>query len=432
MDHAATVPPLLAMRKAMELFEVAEFGNAGSLHGYGQRAIAVVDGARAAIARAVGAEFENVIFTGSATEANNLFLRGAVKKWKVEKKSVPKILISAIEHDSVLETARDLEREGVVVSAIPVDTHGVVDIKKLEQELTPDVAAVSVMYVSNEIGTIQPIAAISKLIEDFKQKNLENGGFSRKDGVSLAQPLVRPLASRPRSSAVGGHRARSDSETLFLENPPFLAFPFFHTDAAQAFRYLECDMKKLGVDAMTLSAHKIGGPKGVGALCVSVKLPPLITGGGQEFGLRAGTENVAGIAGFAAAVREAVTKRKGNAKKVYLLRAAFASGLRKIIPDILWNGPDWDNAGAARFTPHILNAFFPAHLAEELLVRFDRAGIAVSSGSACSARASKLSHVLAAIGCTTDRIQCSVRFGFGPELTSADIQEALRRIGSAL
>lgn len=428
LDYAATTPLLPSARRAMEPFLKTEFGNAGSLHLFGQKAVTALDDARETIARAIGAELGTIVFTGSATEANNLFLRGAVKKWRAEKTGVPKILISAVEHDSILETARDLERDGVQVAVIPVNSHGIVDLKKLEQELTSDVAAISVLYVSNEIGTVQPITEISRIIFQRKER-----GFLSKKSVSEAERARFTAKREERGREASGRASGWVSKTpSFRERNTSDSFPLFHTDAAQALRYLDCDVEKLGVDAMTLSAHKIGGPKGVGALFTRVKLPPFITGGGQESGLRAGTENIAGISGFAAAVRETEKKRKSNAKKVYLLRALFASGLRNIVPDVQWNGPDWDSTDAGLFAPHILNAFFPAHLAEELLVRFDRAGVAVSSGSACSARASKLSHVLAAIGCATDRIQCSLRFSFGPELTPGDIKEALGRINSLL
>ena len=429
LDYAATTPILSVVRKAMMPFLSSEFGNAGSLHGFGQRAMAAIDVARETVAKAIGAKFEQIVFTGSATEANNLVLRGAVKiaqsishgtgrssvpateatldlsmprlsttdqardiseTFRSKKIVRPRIIILAIEHDSVLQTAKDLERDGVEVIYLPVDLRGVVDLRALKESLNERTILVSVMYVSNEIGTIQPIAEIGKIIKKFKERSL----LSKKSDGNI--------------------------------------FPLFHTDAVQAFRYLDCNIIKLGVDAMTLSAHKIGGPKGMGMLYTNIKLSPIITGGGQESGMRSGTENVAGIVGFGVAVAEAVKSRIRNFKRVEKLRNDFAEGLRNIVRDIQWNGPDLDSGDCAVSAPHILNVFFPAHLAEELLVAFDRAGIAVSSGSACSARASKLSHVLSAIGCTTDRIQCSIRFSFGPELSPVDTKEALRRIREAL
>lgn len=473
LDHAATTPLLPAVRKAIMPFFDSEFGNAGSLHSFGQRAVAAVDKARETIAKSVGAKFEQVVFTGSATEANNLVLRGAIKlarqsevtAFQNQNNFVPatkfsfpssrqlrgkseaqlvgpaghsskrvtsnkpfRVIISSIEHDSVLQTAKDLEREGTEVVYLPVDSRGVVDLKALKASLNERTVLVSVMYVSNEIGTIQPIKEISKIIHEYRKA----GFSSRKDGVSFAQPLIRPLASHPRSSAKGGRRAHSGSEILFLEENSAAIFPLFHTDAVQAFRYLDCDINKLGVDAMTLSAHKIGGPKGVGALCTRIKFPPLVTGGGQESGMRSGTENVAGIVGFASAVTDTIKNRARDFKKVGKLRDEFAEGLRDITGDIQWNGFDTEKAGDGLFSPHVLSVFFPAHLAEELLVKLDRVGVAVSSGSACSARASKLSYVLSAIGCTTDRIQCSIRFSFAPELSTEDIHEALQRIRSVL
>lgn len=480
LDHAATTPLLPAVRKAMEPYLNEKFGNAGSLHRFGQHAIDSIDGAREQIAKAIGTKFEEIIFTGSATEANNLALRGAVKMAKsvetdifrnqnsfspAEKLSFPsprqlrqksetklvgsagysskqsvstlkfpfRIIISSIEHDSVLQTAKDLEKDGVEIVYLPVDKCGVVDLEVLRKSLNEQTILVSVMYVSNEIGTIQPIAEISKIISKFKTEKLKEQKSFTKKSVSESERARFTAEREERGREASGRVNGWESETpSFRERSGRDRFPIFHTDAVQAFRYMDCDVNKLGVDAITLSAHKIGGPKGVGALYTRVKLPSLITGGGQEFGMRAGTENVAGIVGFGAAVCEAVKHRKENAKKVYLLRSTFAKGLREIVPDVQLNGPDWDEKIDAQFIPHILNVFFPAHLAEELMIRLDREDVAVSSGSACSSRASKLSHVLKAIGCSTDRIQCSLRFSFGPETTMKDVIEALRRIKKTL
>lgn len=473
MDYCASTPLDPKVFKAMELYLKKEFGNAGSLHSWGQAAIKAVDDAREKIARAIGAQFEEIVFTGSATEANNLALRGTVKffirsqaavsrnqnnftpaakfsspspqqfrpaaKTKLvgaagcssrqtafdEKISAPRIIISAIEHESVLETAKDLEREGVDVVYLPVDKHGAVDLGALKKALTENTILVSVMYVNNVIGTIQPIAEIAKLIKEFKAERF----FSQKDGISLAQPLVRPLAYRPRSSRFARNRARSDSETLFLEknlSTPAL-FPLFHTDAVQAFPYLDCNVEKLNVDMMTLSAHKIGGPKGTGALYTRVKLPGVTTGGEQEFKMRAGTPNTAGIAGFGKAVEIAGKGRMKNAGRVYALRAELLAGIKKIYPDAQWNGLDFESERAC-FAPHIANIFFPAHLAEDLLMQFDKAGVAVSAGAACSARALKSSHVFQAIGCQPDRIACSIRFSLGHETTKEEVQDTIERL----
>ncbi|MFH0806325.1 MAG: aminotransferase class V-fold PLP-dependent enzyme [Candidatus Brennerbacteria bacterium] len=232
----------------------------------------------------------------------------------------------------------------------------------------------SVMYVNNEIGTVQPIAEIAK--------------------------------------AVRAQRA----------NTPY---PVFHTDAAQAFLYYPCDMRALGVDLVTLSSQKIYGPKGAGALAGAIRtLHPLTTGGGQEFGIRAGTENVPAIVGFAAAAAYAERERKKNADYARSVRNAFVEALKKAIPGVEENGPK----GSAR-APHIANILFPPRISsEDLLVLFDRKGIAASPGAACSARALMLSHVLRAIGVKDEGIRRTIRFSFGRRVTRAGAKGAARSV----
>ena len=302
-----------------------------------------------------------------------------------------------------MATARDLEKEGAEVIYLPVDKKGFVDLKKLEKALNERTVLVSVMHVNNEIGAIQPIAKISEIIGNFR--------------------------------AVGGKRpVKNNSISHFT-------FPILHTDVVQSFPYLDCDVNKLGVDLMTLSGHKIYGPKGIGILYVknlefrkqnlaaekslnpkSYILNPFITGGGQEFGLRSGTENVPLIVGFAKAVELAVKNREQESKRIKNLRDYFWRGLKKIVPKAAING------SLINRLPNNLNVFLPGYSAEDLLVRFDLAGIAVSSGSACSARSTKLSYVLTAIGCNEKRIKQSLRFTLGKFTGKSQLDEALKRI----
>ncbi len=408
LDYAATTPVDQRVIAAMQPYFFDEFGNPGSLHQFGQRASAAVFKARQEIAQALSAHYSEIVFTGSATEANNLALGGVMRRYVREqvkmkaKHPMPRIIISAIEHESVLKTAQDLACDpsvgsglsGVEVVIIPVSKDGIVDLKKLTAALNERTALVSVMLANNETGVIQPIAEISKLVREFR-------GEGR--------------------------------------------WPLVHTDAVQAFQYLDCDVSKLGVDMLTLSAHKICGPKGVGALYVKnyqlgsrrplkdsdmYPIDPLIMGGGQEMGLRSGTENVSYIVGFAKAVELAVLVREKEAKRVAELRNVLLAGLRKIYPALQVNGSLKERLA------NNINIYMPAHTgvpgvsAEELLVRLDLAGVALSSGSACAARSLEASHVLLAMGFDEVRAKNSVRFTLGRQTTKQEVARVLKLIAS--
>ena len=463
LDYAASTPVDPAVFEFMKPYFSEKYGNPGSLHSFGQEAIAAVDRSREVVAKAIGADFREIIFTGSATEANNLVLRGAIGAFRkfsrgTRRSSAPaaeaaphsqpqdafgdqalaasesfrpktsetplRIIISSIEHESILETAKDLEKDGIEVIYLPVGSEGFVDLEKLKESLNERTILVSVMYANNEVGTIQPIAKISEIVREFRKQKTENISGDAKN-----------------------------SEFYFLDS----GFPLFHTDAVQAFQYLDCNVDGLGIDLTTLSAHKVYGPKGVGALHVrnskfkarnSKQIPnsesqiqnvsdfgfrisdssrlvkPIVTGGGQEYGFRSGTENVPAIAGFGKAVELLNHSRESLNDRIKKLRDYFWEGLKKIYPKAEVNGQT-SNVGCL---PNILNVYFPDHSANDLLVKLDVAGVAVSSGAACSARSSKPSQVLKALGMPAERILRSVRFSFGKFTTQGEVDEALKRI----
>ena len=407
-DYAASTPVDSRVERAMRPYFLAKFGNAGSLHSFGQEAIAATDAARATIARLIGADFHEVIFTGSATEANNLALRGAVARWKDlsgNKDIKPRIVISAIEHESVLETARDLERGGAVeIVYLPVDKGGFVDPIAVAHAINECTVLVSVMYANNEIGSVQPIVAIAE--------------------------------------AVRAARARMHTQKLEV-GAANNSYPLFHTDAVQAFQFLDCDVQKLGVDMMTLSSHKIYGPKGVGALYVRdnsvahnksnagplITLKPIMTGGGQEFGVRSGTENVPLIVGFAKAAELAAAARTTETKRLTALMQYLIKGIKKTSRKAEGNGPFGSHIISAKNAlPNILNVYFPDHSAEDVVVRLDLAGIAVSSGSACRARAAMPSYVISALGHSEARAKSSVRISLGRATTKSDIDHLIKAL----
>jgi cysteine desulfurase len=307
-----------------------------------------------------------------------------------------------VEHESILDTARsiEIEKDDVEVVVLPVDRQGIVKLDALQAALDERTVLVSIMYANNETGAIQPITKIAKAIADFRAQ------------------LPRPAAN--------------------AANGPY---PLFHTDAAQAFQFLDCRPSTLGVDLMTLSAHKIYGPKGVGALYVgndtgsgakthrpslsayklqatSYKLAPILSGGGQEFGLRSGTENVPLMVGFAAAVEYIEKDKEKHAKRIAMLKDQFVQGLRKIYPKAKLNSPK----GAL---PHIANVRLPGRGAEDLLIRLDLAGMAVAAGSACAARSLQPSHVLRAMGYDQAGARENLRVSFGRTNTPAEVKKLL-------
>jgi cysteine desulfurase len=391
MDYAATTPVDPEVLRAMEPYFTGKFGNPGSLHAFGQEAIAAVDHAREAIAGLLGAEFRQVVFTASATEANNLALRGAVAQFKrTHPRAVPHILVSVVEHESVRETARALESEGCRVTYLPVNAAGTVDTKELKERMTPETALVSVMYANNEVGTIQPIAEIAALVKAMREGN-------------------------------GGETVRGERTG---------AYPLLHTDAAQACQFLDCNAQALGVDLMTISSHKIYGPKGAAALYVRdlALLAPLETGGGQEFALRSGTENVPAIVGFARAATIAAEKSEKEYLRTQELRGLLWKEIKKILPEASMNGPQEDTDKL----PHILNVYFPGREAQDLLTRFDLNGLAASSGSACRARAVEASYVIEALGYPKARARSSIRLSLGRPTTEEEVSRAVEIIKRAL
>ncbi len=488
LDYAASTPVLREVKRVMEPYFSDTFGNPGSLHSFGQEAIAAIDAARETIAKAIHAEFREVIFTSGATEANNLALRGVVfgtrewesgirgresginlpaqaclrrqagnkelggrRKGSITRGFRPKVIVSAIEHESVLDTAYALEKDGVEVAVLPVDKRGIVDLKKLETMLDERTVLVSVMYVNNEIGSVQPISKISEVIRNFRNakfQTLNAKSIAESTMLKAHQPTIRPFYIGHLDFGFAGE-----------------AYPLLHVDAAQAFEYFKCDVGRLGVDLMTLSSQKIYGPKGAGALFVknqesgikgqesgirnkelgvkrdgaiihnSKFLIPFVTGGGQEFGFRSGTENVPAIVGFGNAAMLAEKGRAKHAKQVTEVRNYFWRELKKIYPQASMNGDNElriGNKESGIMAPHIINAYFPTEFAGDLLVKMDMAGIAASSGSACSARSFVPSHVLEALGLPSERIRGSIRFSFGVPTTRQEIREAVRRIKKLL
>ena len=356
VDHAATTPLSPAAFKAIT-DQLQELGNPSSLHTHGRATRKSLEDARESIAREVGALPSEVIFTASGTEANNIALKGLWWSGKAKGKSI--VVISAIEHHAILDPAHWLEtHEGAEVVLVPVDVHGVIDLEFLRNLVATrgdQIAVISIMHSNNETGVLQPIEEV----------------------VSIASSI--PV----------------------------------HTDAVQSFKKVPLSYKDLGVTALTLSAHKVGGPLGIGALILrrAYEIPALLHGGGQEREIRSGTLNAPSIVAFCAAATESYP-----AAAVTTLRDNFIKALSAAIPDAYING------GTSQRLPGIVNVTFPGTQSDTLLLLLDNAHVSASTGSACSAGVHEASHVLLAMGHTETTAQSSLRFSFGAASTQADVE----------
>jgi len=375
-DCAATTPVDPEVFLTMQPFFSEDFGNPGSLHALGQKAQAAVDLSRKTIADYLGVDFPNVIFMASASEANSLAVKGVVAKARTSGFEKPHLIVSKIEHRSILNLAEDLARLGEIsFDYVGVDANGIVNVESLKRLLCKETVLVSVMQVNNETGVIQPIKKLARIIKEFRQEKILVKNQSR---FSVSE----------------------------------LQYPLFHTDSVQALMHLEeIKPNELGVDLMSLSSHKVYGPKGTAALVsgnlsFSKLISPYIVGGSQEFSFRSGTENVPSIVGFAKAVEVGKELHLSSQKMTENIKAQMVKKILKVFPKVVFNSPETS-------IPEILNASFPGYQSEDLIYAFDKEGVAVSAGSACEARALQISHVLLATGLSKELANSVIRFSFG-------------------
>ena len=366
-DHAGTTALSRAALEAMTPYLTERYGNPSSLYRFGQEAKSDLEQARADIAACIGAKPEELFFTSGGTEADNWALKGVLEWMALKGKPTGHIITSAIEHHAILHTAQHLEKQGYAVTYLPVDELGRVSPADVEAAVRPDTVLISIMAANNEIGTIQPVAEI--------------GAVARKHKV------------------------------------------LFHTDAVQAVGHIPVDVEAWNVDLLSLSAHKFQGPKGVGALYVRkpLRLPPLIHGGGQEKGRRSGTENVAGVVGMAAALKEAAAQLETEGARLSALRDRLIDGLTRLPYSRLTGDPANRLPGTASFV-------FEGVEGEALLLHLDARGICASSGSACSSASLDPSHVLLAIGLPHAIAHGSLRLSLGADNTDADVDAILAAV----
>jgi cysteine desulfurase len=369
MDHSATTPVAPEVMQAMLPYLCDKFGNASSLHSFGQEAAEALEESREKVAKLLGASPEEIIFTSGGTESDNLALKGIARRNKDRGKH---IITTCVEHPAILETCKKLEKEGFAVTYLPVTGEGLVDMAALEAAIRPDTTLISVMHANNEVGTIQPLEEIGKLAAE---------------------------------------------KDIYL-----------HTDAVQSVGKIPTDVNALGLDSLSLSAHKLYGPKGVGALYIrkGTKLESIVQGGGHERGLRSGTENVAGIVGLARACDLASQEMQSEAKRLTDLRDKLAKMVLDSVKDA------WINGSMQRRLPGSLNFGFSYVEGESLLLYLDSKGIAVSTGSACSSHKLQPSHVLLSLGLKPEQCHGSLRITMGRSNTTEDVNYVAECIAQAV
>ncbi|MBI4335578.1 MAG: cysteine desulfurase NifS [Candidatus Omnitrophica bacterium] len=366
LDHNATTPVDPLVLEAMLPFYKDIFGNASSIHEFGRAARKGVDEARLKVASLIGAkDADEIIFTAGGTESDNFALKGAADALKAKGNH---IITSSIEHQAVLNTCKFLEKSGYKVTYLNVDRYGIVDLNQLKESITDKTILISIMFANNEVGTVEPVEEIARI--------------AKGKGV------------------------------------------LFHTDAVQAAGKVPIDVVKLGVDMLSISAHKIYGPKGVGALYIrkGVKLTPLLHGGHHEKNRRGGTENVAGIAGFGKAAEVAVKNMPDEAKRTKALRDRLTEGILKNIKHTYLNGHTENRLC------NTANVSFEYLEGEGILLNLDMEGIGASTGSACTSGSLEPSHVLTAMGIDAVRTQGSIRFSLGKDNSEEDIDYVIKAL----
>ena len=368
LDNAASTAVHPEVVKEMIPYFDTQYGNPSSIHQFGRKAKNAIQKARKQVAALIGAEPDEILFTSGGTESNNIILYGISNiplRTRSTKKDRNHIITSSIEHEAILQPCKNLEEIGCKITYLPVDESGMVDLPDVANSLTEDTIIVSIMFANNEVGTIQPIKEISELCKKYDV--------------------------------------------------------LFHTDAVQAVGKVPINVKELGIDALSVSSHKINGPKGVGALFIKkgIKPNPIILGGGQENGMRSGTENVASIVGFGKACEIAKEKLNENISHFQTLHSSILSKIVKEISDVKLNGHT-----EKRIFNNIHLTFLGVN-GEDLIIKLDEHNIAASTGSACSVHTQKASHVLKAMGFNHEQITGSLRISFGYMNTLDEVKQAV-------
>jgi len=385
LDHAATTPTDPEVLKAMKPFFTEKFGNPASIHLTGQEALSAVDEARQSIAKFLNSKESEIVFTSGATESDNLAIRGVLSEYYARgaKPQDLHVITSNIEHPAVLDTCQYVMKKGVNVSYLPVNKEGIVSVGDIKKVINYKTVLISIMYVNNEIGTIQPIEQIGKFIKELNSRR-----------VKKKLPKI-----------------------------------IFHTDAVQAVNYLDCDVNKLNVDLMSVSGHKIYGPKGIGILYARERTPirSIQIGGHHENNLRSGTLNVTGIIGISKAI-ELIQKdhTTGAVKKMKKIRNDFIGNIKKSIDKVTVNG------SLEKRVPSNIHLSFYGAEGESMLMMLDQKGFAVSTGSACASGSLEPSYVLNAIGLPPEYSHGSIRITLGRDSSSIQLKKLGNTLGNTI
>jgi len=375
LDHNATTPVEPSVLEAMLPFFSGDFGNASSIHTFGQRARAAVETAREQVAALLNARPQEIVFTSGGTESDNHAIFGVFASAAgaaTSSTAIPHIITSSIEHEAVLNTCQALEKRGVAISYLPVDRAGLIDPEAVREAIRPDTILIALMHANNELGTVQPLAEFGRIAAE--------------------------------------------------------ADVYFHTDAVQSVGKIPVDVKALQLDLLSLSGHKLYAPKGVGALFIKggTRLRQFLYGGHHQRGFRPGTENVAGIVGLGKAAELARLSLQSDASRIAALRDRLEQGLLARVPDAQ------ANAASAPRTPNTCNITFPGIEGEALIIALDLKGLACSTGAACSSGAVEPSHVLTAIGLSAPDARATIRFSLGRYTTESEIDAALEIVPAAV
>ena len=372
LDYNATTPVEQEVLDAMLPYFTADFGNASSIHTFGQKARDAVEAAREQVATLLGARQQQIIFTSGGTESDNHAIFGIVSPSPTSSTARPHVITTLVEHEAVLNACQALEKQGVDVTYLSVDQDGLVDLEDLRRALRPETVLITIMHANNELGTVQPLEEIGRIAQD--------------------------------------------------------ADVYFHTDAVQSAGKIAIDVNQLHVDLLSVSGHKLYAPKGIGALYVrgGTRVRQFLYGGHHQRGFRPGTENVSGIVGFGKAAEIAQGLLAQDAKRLSALRDQLEHGLLHRVPHSRING------GRAPRTPNTTNLLFPGIEGEALLIALDLKGLACSTGAACSSGAVEPSHVLTAIGLPPEEARASLRLSLGRHTTQADVDFAIQVVPAAV